>query len=378
MKKVSRLFLVSCFLSLAICSAFLMFGCGSESTSTTTTTGTTTTTSTTTTTTTTSTTTTTGVVANYVDDAKSASIVASGTLYSGNLTTQLAPAAASSIYSVHAATISGPPDFFFSPPLPSDGYMIVTTLEVIGGNLTPYLCFYLPGGTRVTPSLFSGKKIATFEGFALRDMFSDSSQEAKRIAIGNWIGLFTQEANPYAGPLFTPTIDSLGGYTAWSYVCPIMEAGSAAHYPYNFHFTTPEVTAADKISSMECKMVFQNNVTGEIRIDIATSSQGDPKPIVGSFAGSSSILIPGGTLDATATLNFVAAGANDVALNYILITGSITPGSNTVYISMDPVGNSGTGLLSNEAGTLLGTIEITAVGGTFYPADGSSAEAFLF
>ncbi|MFA5839820.1 MAG: hypothetical protein WC890_04090 [Candidatus Margulisiibacteriota bacterium] len=383
-------------LLLVSCALFLINGC-SQSTPTTTTTSTASTTSTsttstttestttteaTTTTTTTSTTTST-ISESAVQSAKAAGIIANGASYAGSSATTFSSGGttASSIFSssIRAMAAGGPPDAFFTT-LPSDGYMQMTT-EAVGGNVVPYFCMLIGGDIPVTPEVLVGKRIASFEGITLRDMFSSASSEARNAAIQAWVVRFqtevSMEANPYRAdsPLFT-TFDSLGGYSGWSYVYSMSEQSPG--WPAGCHLITPEVQTADKVASMVSRLVFQNDLSGEIQINIPCESLGDPKPAIGTYSGAGPITLPSGlgTVDAMASITFVAVGSMDVAPSTITISGSITPGNNYMYTSMDPIAQVGTGYISDEAGNQLGTFETTATGGIFY--SGGTYESFTF
>jgi len=135
---------------------------------------------------------------------------------------------------------------------------------------------------------------------------------------------------------------------------------------------------ADKVGSMVSRLVFQNDLSGEISINMPCESLGDPKPAIGTYSGAGIITLPSGlgTVDATATITFVAVGTTDVAPSTITISGSISPGNNYMYTSMDPISQVGSGYISDEAGNQLGTFETTATGGIFY--SGGTYESFTF
>lgn len=374
---------VICYLSFVI----FVTGCGTTSSSATTTT--------TTTTTTTSTTTTT-VPRLYVNAAKGAGIIASGSSSIGQSATAIGSAAgntpsSSSIDRFQALVISalsGPPDGFFTSVLGADGYISLTA-EAVNGNMTPSMRMYTLNHQLINNEFMAGKKTAVLGTVEVRDIMSGSPgvptpglQAGIQSFITKFISAQTAGQNPYSSSeVFSQNLTHLAEYIAWCQMYPTMESmlGSYAGPPYSVHLTTPETSSGDRIGSMECKMAFSNNITGEIIVLIKCDVEGGGKPIAGNYSGTGLLSLPGGsTLDATAVMTFVPAPGNDISLEGIVITGTITPEGNTLYVHINPMlGNAGSGLLSTEAGTRIGTMEFTASGGYLY-LDSGTREAFSY
>ena len=145
--------------------------------------------------------------------------------------------------------------------------------------------------------------------------------------------------------------------------------------PNGVHFATPEALAGDKLSSLEARMVFSNTATGEIVLDLPTSSEGGGSPLLGTYSASGNLQTARGTLDATVSLTLIGSTAGPT-ISDIHITGRTTPEGYRISCHTNVLG-AGTGVISNEAGALIATMETTSLGGIIYPV-GGTAESFSF
>jgi|GEM_PF-3107814 hypothetical protein len=334
----------------------------------------------------TTTTTTTLPTVDYLETAKGSAVIACGTSFVGQSATQIGGSAVSGALVYNVTAFSGPPDGFFAT-LPSDGYVTLSA-EAVGGNMVPKMALITNGGVKITPSALTNKRIASFESHGMtvrQQMCNELTDEQRQAAIISWVNAYTAEVaallDPYrSSSTLYRNLVTLADYSAWSYMYPSMESGFATSpfWPAGCHIITPEVTQAEKVGSMECKMTFSGSVTGEITIILATDGSGDPKPMVGTYSSSANLLLPNrNTLEATASLSIVQSGAHDVAPSTITIAGITTPEGVRVAISLNPITGTGTGVLSNEAGVRIATMEVNALGGTLY-FDTGSTESFTF
>lgn len=354
---------------------FLAAGCGSS------------TTTDTTTTTVSATTTTTLAGASALDAAKTGSIIASGGSFMGESVTALSAsggASGASLGSIRIMTGDGPPDSFFTVNLAAqegDDVYINVTGEAVSGNMTPYMRQLTAAGLPVNgAAIFSGKKIAKLGTFEVRDMFGGSPGSGMPAGMAEGINTFTNEVmasllagqNPYNSSECFQSITTLADYQVWvSNWMGLNNFLSTFTGATGITICTPEPDlATEGVGSMEIKMVFSKNVTGEIAIRISTKSTTDSGPLAGTYSGIGTLLVPEGTMETTLAMTFY--GTNPASLEGISLTGVTTPDGFTISCNMDPFTGIGSGRISGEAGTSLATFEFTSSGGTFYPVGGTA------
>ncbi len=352
---IDKKIIVAIVLALVVILAAFFMGCGSSSSSTTTTT-----------------------VSTELNTAKAGATIGSGSVSVGNTAGGIGTAAgttvaASSIIQSVGAFESGPPTSFFSVNIrtgsaSADGY-VQGTSEAAGGNVVPYIRMYTQGGDLIAGTFLNNKKIATLEGVTVQDFMTQSASQAQiSTAIQTFATSFLASSDPYNDDDLFFQINTYADYMSWAFIYP----GMGAAVGQGVTFTTPEATTANKIGSMECKMVFQNSISGNLIVNIPVSTEGSP--LDGAATGSGTLTTTGTppiTIEATAALTFA-----DGEPTNITISGTTVPEGNLLSVTMNANTGIGTGILSDESGTTLGTFESTATGGTFYPADGSAAEEF--
>jgi hypothetical protein len=334
-------------------------------------------TTTSTTTTTTSTTPTTMPQA-YVDISKTGAAAANAASdvggLAGNMGDGLSNMSASSVKAMAVNVL--PPESFFdvdllTGPASIDGFVLATS-EAAGGNVAPYVRYWTVGGDLVAEAYLKGKRIAVFTGITLRDIFLGNVSGATwTTAIGTWAGtygaLIPNQYNP-GSPLFT-TVSNEVDYLAYAYIYPSVEATAGGGLPAGAHFTTIEAGATDKVATMECKLEFSNIATGEMSLNIPINTMGAPAD--GDATGTGTIYAAGYALDSSLLLGFLSGQPTTVNFN-----ASVTPGDYVVDLTVNPLTGVGTGELYDDTGTLIGTMEVNATGGTVYV--GGTSEAFTF
>lgn len=327
-----------------------------------------------------STTTTTTVGSTNLDAAKGGALAAVGGAAGGNSTTIVGATAGtsvttSSIRGGYVSSRSGPPDSFLTTDLSASttGWVLGTT-ESVGGNVTPYIRLYTKGGTLVTGSFFTDKKIADLSPMTLAGLLS-SVPGTKPTGMDDGIVHFITDY--LSGGVSTDayvSINTLAGYIAWAFIYPTMDARlvSAPGWPAGAHTTTPQVTANDMIGSMECKMVFTKtaNATGEVVIGMAVDTSG--KPTDGNNTGTGVLYTPRTAMDVTIVLTVLNNSPS--TMTFTGVTRE-TP-KRTITLTVNPSTNSGSGKLYDENGVEIGTITFTAAGGSV--TVGGVTEAFTF
>jgi len=321
--------------------------------------------------------TTTTTISSELNTAKAGAIIGRGGVSAGNSAGGIGTAAgttvtASSIIQSVGTFDSGPPSDFFTVNIrtgsaSADGYVQATT-EAAGGNVVPYIRMYSQGGDLIAGTFLNNKKIASLEGVTLQDLMNQNvSNSQMQTAIQSFVGSFTAEADPYNSSDLFVQINTYADYMAWAFIYP-----GFGNFTPGINFTTPETTSTNKIGSMECKMVFQNSISGNLVVTIPVSTEG--QPLDGTASGGGTLTTSGSnpiTIEATAAMLFADGDPSSIT-----ISGTTVPEGNILSVTMDPNTGIGTGILSDESSVLLGTFEVTATGGTFYPADGSAAEDF--
>ncbi len=357
---IDKKIVVAVALAFVVILAVFFIGCGTSGTSTTTTTTTT--------------------LSSEVNTAKAGAIIGSGSVTAGNTAGGIGTAAgttvaASSIIQSVGAFDSGPPNSFFTANIRTgsasvDGY-VEGTSEAAGGNVVPYIRMYSQGGDLIAGTFLNNKKIATLEGVTVQAFMNQTASQAQiQTAFQTFAISFLSSSDPYNDDNLFTQINTYADYMAWAFIYP----GMGAAVGQGVTFTTPEATTANKIGSMECKMVFQNNISGNLIVNIPVSTEG--QPLDGTASGTGTLTTTGTpiiTLEATASMLFANGDPSSIT-----ISGTTVPEGNLLSVTMDPFTGIGTGILSDESSTTLGTFETTATGGTFYPADGSAAQDFAF
>ena len=256
--------------------------------------------------------------------------------------------------------------------------------KAVGSGMTPYMRMKTRGGDLVAEALLTGKKIAVLGTVEVSDFMQTSGQSPAGLDAG--VQQFISIWNVLGGSpeayddstCFKQQVRTMAEYMGWAFMYGMVQQGyeaSMPSWPAGATLTYPLADSNDLIGSMECKLVFSGTPSGEISITMTASEDGYGAPKSGSYSGTSTLIIPEGTMLATATMLLEDTG-NGPDLTSITITGTTSPDGNIVSTVMLP-GGTGTGTLKNSAGTQIGTIEFTSTGGTLYMDTGTS-EAFTY
>jgi len=345
-KKYFRLIsLIAAVLLLGI-ALFYSSGCGATND---TATATTTTVATTTTSTSTTTTTMAQATINQSKAKAGAFFASSGTGIAGVAEDAASLSSTASGLGIQTVTAAGLPNSFYSAP-DASGYYIV---EGFHPSETVQVRYITQGETVVVPSWLATKSLATFEGYDW-----DSEFATPRVMVN------TSQVTAWAANPTYKTVATFADYIVWSHIANAEEAGYRATPAMNIlladnHWIIPTYEASDRVSSMEAVVTISgSDVDGVINMDMVLNDDSDQYAAPVSGIGTGTLTIVTGettvTLESTMAITFASEGVYDT----LSLTGT-TPDNYTVAVNCIADG-SGTGTVSDESGTLVATMEISA------------------